>query len=96
MDHLIHNTLDLGGAKYDPQEETYFVFDLTDSVTAYLRQAHYRVKDHWIHNTLELAGAEYDPEKEAYFVFDLTDSVVAYQREAYYRVMTQWIHIHWI
>ena len=39
MDHWIHETLDSGGAKYDPEKETHFVFDLTDSVTAYQREA---------------------------------------------------------
>ena len=28
-----------------PEKETYFVFDLTDSVPAYQRKAHYRVMD---------------------------------------------------
>ena len=82
MDHWIHNTLDLGGAKYDPEKEKYFVFDLTDSVAAFQREAHFRVMDQWIHKTQDLTGVKYDPEKETYFVFDLTDSVTAYQREA--------------
>ena len=46
MDHLIHNTLDLGGAKYDPEKETYLVFDPTDSVPASQREAHYKIMDH--------------------------------------------------
>ena len=42
----VHNTLGLAGAEYDPEKETYFVFDLTDSVAAFQREAHYRVMDH--------------------------------------------------
>ena len=38
------------GSAYDPQKETFFVFglvfDLTDSVAAYQREAHYGVMDH--------------------------------------------------
>ena len=37
MDHWIHITLYLGGAHYDPEKETYFVFDLTDLDEAYQR-----------------------------------------------------------
>ena len=79
----------MAGAKYDPGKEMYFVFDLTDSVAAFQREAHYRVMDDRIHDTLDLGGAKYDPEKETHFVFDLTDSVAAYQKEAHYRVMDQ-------
>ena len=55
----VHNTQDLTGAKYDPEKETHFVFDLTDSVAAYQREAHYRVVDHRIHYTLDLGDAKY-------------------------------------
>ena len=83
--------MDLAGAKYYPEKETYFVFDLTDSVAAYLREAQYRVMDHWIHNSLDLVAAKYDPEKETYFVLDLTESIAAYQREKHYRVETYFV-----
>ena len=85
MDHRICNSLDLGGEKYYPEKETYFVLNLTDSVAAYQRVAHYRVIHHWKHYTLDLVGAKSDPEKETYFVAD-------YQGEAHYRVMVHWIN----
>ena len=69
------------------KKETFFVFNLTISVAAYQREAHFRVMDHLKHNKLDLRGAKYDSEKETYSIFDLTDSITAHQREAHYRVI---------
>ena len=92
MDHLIHNTLELACAN---EKETFFVFNLTDSVAAYQREAHYRVMENWIHNTLDLGSAKYDPEKKRIlFLISLTQLQPIKERHITESWTIEYI-IHW-